>query len=73
MGPRVLIKGIWYKIFLSALVKIYPMTEYRMAAQHRSLVIVTDGRRKNLSATRALGKSGFCVYVFGDSRLTAGF
>ncbi|MGP0082050.1 MAG: ATP-grasp domain-containing protein [Steroidobacteraceae bacterium] len=45
-----------------------------MATQHRPVVIVTDGmRRKSLSAIRSLGKSGFCVHVFGDTWLTVGF
>src|SRR5208282_3865177 len=30
-------------------------------------------RRKSLSAIRSLGKSGFCVHVFGDTWLTVGF
>lgn len=50
------------------------MTEYSPAIQHRPVVIVTDGmRRKSLSAIRSLGKAGYRVHVFGDSRLTIGF
>src|SRR5208282_5396120 len=49
------------------------MTQNAQADQ-RPIAIVTDGMwRKSLSAIRSLGKSGFCVHVFGDSRLTVGF
>lgn len=38
------------------------------------VAIVTDGLwRKSVSAIRALGAGGYCVFVLGDSRLTTGF
>lgn len=50
------------------------MTKYRLSAQEKPVAIVTDGMwRKSLSAIRSLGKSGFCVHVFGDTWLTVGF
>jgi len=44
------------------------------AERSAKIAVVTDGMwRKSLSAIRSLGKQGYQVHVFGDTRLTVGF